>query len=143
MNLAKIMIPKVSTVFLRESQTVRQGWEIMNRNGYTAIPVLDSQETYIGTVSEGDFLKFILKAGTTETQYMEKHRVSELVRKDFCPPLEIQASDEQVIDSILNQNFVPIVDSRNTLCGILTRRGVIQYLAEEVNNKKHAQEVLV
>lgn len=130
MNLAKIMIPKVSTVFLRENQTVRQGWEIMSRNGYTAIPVLDSEGTYIGTVSEGDFLKFILKAGTTEPQHMEKHRVSELVRKDFCPPLEIQASTEQVIDSILNQNFVPIVDSRNALCGILTRRGVIAYLAE-------------
>lgn len=38
MNLAKIMIPKVSTVFLRENQTVRQGWEVMHRHGYTAIP---------------------------------------------------------------------------------------------------------
>lgn len=57
MNLARIMIPKVSTVFLKENQSVRQGWEIMNRNGYTAIPVLDTDGKYIGTVSEGDFLK--------------------------------------------------------------------------------------
>ncbi len=56
MNLARIMIPKVSTVFLKENQSVRQGWEIMNRNGYTAIPVLDTDGKYIGTVSEGDFL---------------------------------------------------------------------------------------
>lgn len=132
MNLAKIMIPKVSTVFLCESQTVRQGWEIMNRNGYTAIPVLDSDGRYTGSVSEGDFLRFVMAAGTTDTYVMEKHRVSELVRKDFCQPLEIQAGSEQVIDSILNQNFVPIVDSRNALCGILTRRGVIQYLAQEL-----------
>lgn len=64
MNLARIMIPKVSTVFLKENQSVRQGWEIMNRNGYTAIPVLDTDGKYIGTVSEGDFLKFIIAAGT-------------------------------------------------------------------------------
>lgn len=138
MNLAKIMIPKVSTVFLKENQTVRQGWEIMNRNGYTAIPVLDADGRYTGTVSEGDFLKFVIDAGTLDTQHMEKHRVSELVRKDFCPPLEIQASAEQVIESILNQNFVPIVDSRSALCGILTRRGVIQYLAEKVEQYKAA-----
>lgn len=138
MNLAKIIIPKVSTVFLKENQTVRQGWEIMNRNGYTAIPVLDADGRYTGTVSEGDFLKFVIDAGTLDTQHMEKHRVSELVRKDFCPPLEIQASAEQVIESILNQNFVPIVDSRSALCGILTRRGVIQYLAEEVEQYKAA-----
>ena len=75
MNLARIMIPKVSTVFLKENQSVRQGWEIMNRNGYTAIPVLDTDGKYIGTVSEGDFLKFIIAAGTLDTQHMEGHRV--------------------------------------------------------------------
>lgn len=125
MNLAKIMIPKVSTVFLRENQTVRQGWEIMNRNGYTAIPVLDTDGSYTGTVSEGDFLRFVMSAGTPDIQCMENHQVSELVRKDFCPPLEIQTSSEHVIDSILNQNFFPIVDSQNALCDILTRHGVI------------------
>ena len=75
MNLARIMIPKVSTVFLKENQSVRQGWEIMNRNGYTAIPVLDTDGKYIGTVSEGDFLKFIIAAGTLDTRNMESHRV--------------------------------------------------------------------
>lgn len=75
MNLARIMIPKVSTVFLKENQSVRQGWEIMNRNGYTAIPVLDTDGKYIGTVSEGDFLKFIIAAVTLDTQNMESHRV--------------------------------------------------------------------
>ena len=132
MNLAKIMIPKVSTVFLRENQTVRQGWEVMHRHGYTAIPVVDGEGRYVGTVSEGDFLSFVMAAGTTDTQHMEHHRVTELVRKDFCPPLQIDADREQVIAFILEQNFVPIVDSRGALCGILTRRGVIQYLAEEL-----------
>ena len=54
---------------------------------------------------------------------MEYHRVTELVRKDFCPSLQIDADREQVIAFILEQNFVPIVDSRGALCGILTRRG--------------------
>lgn len=132
MNLAKIMIPKVSTVFLKQSDTVRQGWEIMHRNGYTAIPVVGNEGQYIGSVSEGDFLKFVMAAGTTDAKNMESHRVEELVRKDFCPPLQIDANRESVISSILNQNFVPIVDGRNLLCGILTRRGVIAYLAQEV-----------
>ena len=130
MNLAKIMIPKVSTVFLKESHTVRQGWEIMSRNGYTAIPVINADGQYVGSVSEGDFLKFVMAAGTTDARHMEQFRVAGLVRKDFCLPLQIDADRDQVIESILNQNFVPIVDGRNTLCGILTRRGVIQYLAE-------------
>ena len=131
MNLAKIMIPKALTVFLNEKQTVRQGWEIMTRNGYTAIPVLDAEQHYIGTVSEGDFLRHILDAGSLDKTEMENHRVRELVRRDFCPPISIDADESEVVSAALNQNFVPIVDSRNTLCGILTRRGVIAHLAEK------------
>ena len=131
MNIARIMIPKALTVFLNENQTVRQGWEIMTRNGYTAIPVLDEEKHYIGCVSEGDFLRYILNTGSLDKMDMENHRVRELVRRDFCPPISIDADETKVISAALNQNFVPIVDSRNTLCGIITRRGVIVYLAEQ------------
>lgn len=131
MNIAKIMIPRACTVFLNEKQTVRQGWEVMTRNGYTAISVLDAQQHYIGCVSEGDFLRHILDTGSLDKMEMENHRVRELVRRDFCPPLSIDADEGDVIHATLNQNFVPIVDSRNTLCGILTRRGVIAHLAEK------------
>ena len=131
MNIAKIMIPRACTVFLNEKQTVRQGWEVMTRNGYTAIPVLDAEQHYIGCVSEGDFLRHILDTGSLDKMEMENHGVRELVRRDFCPPLSIDADEGDVIRATLNQNFVPIVDSRNTLCGILTRRGVIAHLAEK------------
>ena len=133
MNIAKIMIPKVCTVFLSEKQTVRQGLEILTRNGYTAIPVLDADQHYIGCINEGDFLRHILSLGTTDKKALENTRVGELVRRDFCPALNIDADDQEVISSILNQNFVPIVDGRNTLCGILTRRGVIAHLAQQQN----------
>lgn len=131
MNIAKIMIPRACTIFLNEKQTVRQGWEVMTRNGYTAIPVLDADQHYIGCVSEGDFLRHILSTRSLDKLDMENHRVRELVRRDFCPPISIDADEAEVITAALNQNFVPIIDSRNTLCGILTRRGVIAYLAEQ------------
>ena len=54
-----------------------------------------------------------------------------IFRPDFCPALDIQASETDVIDAVLQQNFVPIVDDRGCLCGIVTRRSVILYLAEK------------
>lgn len=131
MNIAQIMIPKVCTVFLHEHNTVRQGLEVMTRNGYSAIPVLDEAGGYVGSVSEGDFLRHVMAVGTTELRAHEQYRIASLVRRDFCPPLHIEAEESQVISAILNQNFVPIVDARGALCGILTRRAVIAYLAEE------------
>ncbi len=131
MNIAKIMVPKISTVFLHERQTVRQGWEVMTRGGYTAIPVLDDEQRYIGSVTEGDFLRYVFSVESLDKLDMEKHRVGDLVRREFCPSISIDAGVEEVIAASLNQNFVPVVDSRNTMCGIITRRGVIAYLAEK------------
>ena len=48
MNIIKIMIPKISTVFLHENDTVRQGLERFRAHGYTAIPVLNEEEQYVG-----------------------------------------------------------------------------------------------
>lgn len=90
MNIARIMIPKCSTVFLHEKDTVR----------------------------------------TMNMKVLEQRRLESIIRRDFCPVLPIDASLEQVVSAALNQNFVPIVDGRNVLCGILTRRIIIKYLSE-------------
>lgn len=130
MNIAKLMIPKVSTAFLHENDTVRQGLERFTIHGYTAIPVLNEREQYIGSVTEGDFLRHLLMTGSTDLKAQEQYRISGIVRRDFCPALPIDAASEEVVSATLNQNFVPIVDGRGTLCGILTRKRVIEYLAQ-------------
>ena len=135
-NIAKIMIPKVCTVVLHERSTIRQGLEVLVRCRYTAIPVLDDEERYVGSVTEGDFLRHILKTGTTDIKEQELYSVKDILRRDFCPALSIEAEFDIVVDASLQQNFVPVVDSRNALCGIVTRRSLI---AEIAASKKQLQ----
>ena len=129
MNIAKLMIPKVYTIILHENNTIRQGLEVLSRCHYTAIPVLDSEERYVGSVSEGDFLQHILKTGTTNMKEQEAYRIKDILRRDFCPALNIDAPFDTVIQAALRQNFVPVVDGRNTLCGIVTRQNLIAAMA--------------
>ena len=100
MNIAKIMTPKYSTACLLETSTVRQGLELMRSRGYTAIPVLNKDGRYLGSVTEGDFLRHMMQAGTTELKEHEKYRVGAIFRPDFCPALDIQASETDVIDAV-------------------------------------------
>lgn len=57
MNIAKIMIPKISTVFLHEKDTIRQGLERFMVHGYTAVPVREKKEEAPG-FPETSYLKF-------------------------------------------------------------------------------------
>ena len=113
MNIIKIMTPKALTVFLHTGDTVRQGLELLRQHGYTAIPVLNDQGEYLGSITEGDFLRHILAVGTTDRKAHEKYRIGGLLRPDFCPPLGIRATPDQVAQALLRQNFIPIVDDRN------------------------------
>ena len=134
MNVAKIMIPKIFTKFLRENNTVRQGLEMFKQHGYTAVPVLGENGRYIGCVTEGDFLRHIMDVGSTNLKDHEKYLISDIIRKDFSPALNIDDDYETVLSSVLNQNFVPIVDDRGALCGILTRKIIIDFLSGKDKN---------
>ena len=131
MNIAKILTPRPLTAVTHADNSIRQGLEILKRRGFTAIPVLDAEDRYIGSVSEGDIMRYMLSAGTADPQQLEKETIGRILRKDFCSPLRIVAAEEDVIASVLRQNFVPIVDDRGCLCGIVTRRSVLIYLAEK------------
>ena len=126
---ARPMILMVCTVVLYERSTIRQGLEVLTRCHYTAIPVLDAEEHYVGSVTEGDFLRHIIKTGITDIKEQELYSVGDILRRDFCPALSIEAEFDVVVDASLRQNFVPVVDSRNALCGIVTRRSLIAEIA--------------
>ena len=42
---------------------------------------------------------------------------------------------EELFDKITNQNFVPVVDDNNVFIGIITRKDVILYLANKLDEK--------
>ena len=132
MNIARIMVPKTCTAFLVETNTVRQGLEKMRHYGYTAIPVLDEKGAYCGCVNEGDFLRHILNTGSAELSNQESYQIRDIMREEYVTPLRIMAPMAEVLEAAKEQNFIPIVDDRNCFCGIITRRSVIEYLAESV-----------
>ncbi|MGM0879315.1 MAG: CBS domain-containing protein, partial [Bacillota bacterium] len=53
MNVAFFLIPKNEVIY---DWTMRQAMEKMEYHRYTAVPILDKNGHYLGTLTEGDFL---------------------------------------------------------------------------------------
>lgn len=130
MNILFLLKPKSSIVYLNSKNTIRQGIERFKAHGYTAVPVIDDDGKYMGTVSEGDFLWNIVSENTFKIKDSEQHYISSLIRSDYNPPIKVDTTMEELFDKITNQNFVPVVDDRNFFVGIITRKDVINYLRE-------------
>lgn len=136
-NIAYFLLPKSDVAYLYDDYTFRQGLEKMRHHGYTAIPVIDREGKYIGTVSEGDFLWRLLSSGQNEHVYsmkdMEQLCVRDLLRENLYLPVRITVSMEELLTSAMNQNFIPVVDDTGSFIGIVTRKDIIRYYAEEKN----------
>ncbi|MBO6229870.1 MAG: CBS domain-containing protein [Ruminiclostridium sp.] len=129
MNLLFLLHPKDEIIYISSEATVRQGLEKMKAHGYTAIPVINGNGEYIGTVSEGDFLWSLCEEQSVKA--LEKLSVSDIIRTKRDRAVTVSADMNELLLLIMEQNFVPVTDDRGKFIGIVTRRDIIKYFYEK------------
>jgi len=156
MNIAFFMRPKAEVAFVYDDFTVRQALEKLSYHGYTAVPVLNREGEYVGTLSEGDLLWLIVQGEggeprSVQIEDLEKIRISNINLKlsgEKNPPVNIMANIDELLLRVLGSNFIPIVDDRGIFIGIVTRSVVIKYFYENslnledfINEKQQADKI--
>lgn len=138
MNIASFLVPKADVAYLRDDMTLRQGLEKLRRSGYTAIPVIDSEDRYVGVVGEGDFLWNILSHNENldriTLKSLEHLTVRDMVQNGKVKPADIGTSMEVLLERVKSQNFVPVIDDRSVFIGIVTRGDVIKYFVAKADS---------
>ena len=127
-NVLMLLTPKENVAYLQGDNTLRQGLERMRAHGYTAVPVLEEDGSYLGSVSEGDFLWCLLDQGSGDIQTQEKQPLRRVIRPGFNPAVRIDVALEELVERALRQSFIPVVDDRGAFVGIVTRQTIIRRL---------------
>ena len=84
MNLMTLLKPKGEIEYLHKEDTLRQGLERMRIYGYTALPVIDEDGCYAGSVNEGDFLWYMLTYHKCDMQELESFQTLFWVWHLYC-----------------------------------------------------------
>ena len=130
-NILTLLTPKAKLAYLDDSMSVRQALEKMKAHGFSSIPLIrEKTGEYLGSISEGDLLWFITSMKTYDIHECEDIPVASLLRRDYIPAVKVDTKIEDLLRMVMGQNFVPIVDDRNILMGIVTRRSVIYSLLQ-------------
>ncbi len=131
MNIIKLMIPKINVVYVREDDSMRQGLEKMRIHGYTTVPVISSDGRCVGTVSEGDYLWYMVSNGCPDMRSLEEVGIREILNTKRNPAVTIDVEPETLYQRITECTFVPITDDRGCFIGIVTRRAVLSYFRDK------------
>jgi len=130
MNVAFFLIPKKEIVFLKENATMRQALERMEYHSYSAVPLINDEGNYVGTITEGDLLWKLKNTRGLTFENMEDIFLSEVEQHVQNLPVTIDAQMEDLISRAVVQNFVPVVDDQQIFIGIVRRREMIEYCSK-------------
>ena len=130
MNILRLMIPKSSVEYIGIKSTVRQALEKMRYHHYVAIPVLDDDGIYVGTLRNDDIFKYFLKNGKFDSRAAERDSVMSILDKEYSKPMYHNASINELIENVKEHNFVPVVDDRGCFIGMILRRDVLSFLLQ-------------
>ena len=129
MNVLFFLKPKQEVCVLHKNYTLRQGIEKLRQYGFAAVPVIDDEGQYCGTVTEGDLLRQVLQHENKAE--WEQIPLREAMRTDVKKPVNVMADMDELLSVAVTQNFVPVVDDRGMFIGIVTRQDIMRYFARE------------
>ncbi|MGD6818114.1 CBS domain-containing protein [Metabacillus sp. 113a] len=135
MNIAFFLLPKKEVIHLPVQSTMRQALEKMEYHRYTALPLLDDAGRYVATLTEGDLLWKLKNTPNLTFDTTNRISISEIELHRTNEPVPIHAKMEEIISRAMEQNFVPVVDDQGIFIGIIRRREIIEYCAEQLFNK--------
>ena len=126
-NVLFFLMPKAMCAFLYDDYTVRQALEKMEASGFAALPILNKRGEYRGTLTEGDLLWALKNMCYMDMRQAEAHRIMEISRRKEYLPVRVTTSMHELVERASTQNFVPVVDDKDTFIGIVPRSAIIKY----------------
>jgi predicted transcriptional regulator len=136
MNIAFFLTPKEEVIWISSDSTMRQAIEKMEYHRYSALPLIDSEGKYAGTITEGDILWCLKHAPELNFKNTNKIMVRDIPKYQHNKPVSINSHIEDLLLLSINQNFIPVVDDHDIFIGIIRRSDIINYFYTLIHDKK-------
>lgn len=133
MNILYFLTPKNQVANIFEDSNLRQLMEKLEYHKYSAIPVINHEGQYVGTVAEGDILRVVKDSFNMNLQAAQGIAVKDIPRRTEVLSVNANSSMDDIIDMAIAQNFVPVTDDNNVFIGIVTRKDILKHLRDKLN----------
>ena len=127
MNILFFLTPKSEVSLVYNDPTLGQVLDIMENCRYTAVPMLNRNGRYVGTVTEGDLLRFVRQKPSLNLKETEEKQISRVPLRWRYKTVSIDCDMEDLVDVAMNQNFVPVEDDSDNFIGIIRRKDILEY----------------
>ena len=134
MQISSFLFPKDKVAYITSAMSMREAMDQLEHHQYSAIPIIDNEGKYIGTLSEGDLLWKLKNTPGLTFDNMHEVPVVEIKKRIRNECVSIYAQMEDMLALAADQNFVPVVDNDRVFLGIIRRKDIIEYYTRNITD---------
>ncbi|RKP48889.1 CBS domain-containing protein [Cohnella endophytica] len=134
MEIRSFLLPKSEVSYLKTSASMKEAMDRLEAWKYTAIPVIDDEGKYVGTLSEGDLLWKLKCTPGLHFDNLHEVPVTDIKKRIYNECVAITAHMEDMLALAADQNFVPVVDDDRVFLGLIRRRDIIEYYTRNITD---------
>ncbi|AIQ48034.1 inosine-5-monophosphate dehydrogenase [Paenibacillus sp. FSL R7-0273] len=134
MEISAFLLPKDQVAYITSSLSMLEAMEQLEQHYYSAIPIIDHEGKYVGTLAEGDLLWKLKNTAGLSFASMHEVKVSDIQRHVHNESVYIKAQMEDMLTLAADQNFVPVVDGTGVFLGIIRRKDIIEYYTRNITD---------
>lgn len=134
MDIKSFLYPKNEVSYITTSSNMKEALDKLEACHYTAIPILDDNGVYFGTLSEGDLLWEMKATPGLDFDTMHKIPVVSIKKRMKIECVTIGADLDDMLALAADQNFVPVVDDDRVFLGIIRRKDIIEYYTRNITD---------
>lgn len=97
---------------------------LLARNGFSRVPVITKDKTYVGTISVSDIVNYQLQHNYSNEK-MADLDIAHMVNGKIGT-VSVDADLTEVMHKLVDYPFLPVLDSEQTFVGIITRKSILK-----------------
>ncbi|OXM84784.1 CBS domain-containing protein [Paenibacillus rigui] len=134
MDIKSFLHPKSEVSYITTSSNMKEALDKLEACHYTAIPILDDNGVYFGTLSEGDLLWKMKATPGLDFGSMHEIPIVSIKKRMKIECVTIGADLDDMLALAADQNFVPVVDDDRVFLGIIRRKDIIEYYTRNITD---------
>lgn len=133
----KLFISADKVAILDEDHTLDHAMLVLTHVRYSLIPVVNRQNKLTGLISLAMILNQVATLEEIDLSQLHDFQVKEAMETDF-PTITFDTEIEDVLNELVDRNFLCITNDKKEFVGIVTRKEVLKrvnYMVHELNKK--------
>lgn len=129
------MIDSDKVASVQSNNPLEHALLVLTKTGYNAVPVLGFEGEFLGLISKSHIIEEMFGLDQIDVQLLDGKKVEDLMDKEV-KTLKLDDTLERALHLLIDDNFVCVVDQRNAMQGILTRRQLLKQIRNQFYRQK-------